>query len=195
MGMALPSVRVFMFEPDRLRELIRDAKAGNAESFNMLVRMHERPVLRLAQRFLLNREAARDAAQEVFLRLYQKIGTIHEDKDLGPWLYRTTANICFDLQRRAKNNLPLDVAADAASLEYDPEQNASARQQKECVLAALKELSPRERQAIVLRDLEGYSTAEVANLLGSTEATVRSQISTGRVKMRHFLRAQIRERE
>ncbi len=106
-----------------------------------------------------------------------------------------TVNVCFDLQRRAKNNLPLDVAGDTASVGHDPEQSASATEEKKLVLAALQELSTRERQAIVLRDLEGYSTPEVASILGSTEATVRSQISTGRVKMRHFLSAQIRGRE
>lgn len=87
--MAIPSVRFFMFEPDRLRELIQEAKAGSAESFDVLVRLHERRVLRLAQRLLLKSEAARDAAQDVFFRLYKKIRTIDEDKDLGPWLYRT----------------------------------------------------------------------------------------------------------
>ena len=69
----------------------------------------------------------------------------------------------------------------------NPESSAAMRQQQQLVLAALKALTPRERQAIVLRDLEGYSTAEVASMLGSSETTVRSQISTGRVKMKDFL--------
>ncbi|MFL6416652.1 MAG: RNA polymerase sigma factor [Bryobacteraceae bacterium] len=52
--------------------------------------MHERRVLRLAQRFLLNREAARDAAQDVFIRLHKNVGSLAEGKELGPWLYRMT---------------------------------------------------------------------------------------------------------
>src|ERR1700761_7248619 len=107
MQMAIPSFDRLMLEPDVLRQLIRGAKAGEAESFERLVSLHERRVLRLAQRLLLNREAARDAAQDVFTRLHRKIGSVAEDKDLGPWLYRTTVNVCIDLIRRAKQEMPI----------------------------------------------------------------------------------------
>src|SRR4051812_37265625 len=184
MQMAIPSFDRFMLEPELLRHLIRGAKAGEAASFEKLVSLHERRVLRLAQRLLLNREAARDAAQDVFLRLHKKIGSVAEDRELGPWLYRTTVNICMDVLRRSKDEIPVDLVPELADDCGNPEHSAAKRQQQRLVLAALKVLTPRERQAIVLRDLEGYSTAEVANLLGSTGATVRSQISTGRVKMK-----------
>src|SRR5262249_19197374 len=153
MQMAIPSLDSLMLEPDLLRQLIRGAKAGEIASFEKLVILHERRVLRLAQRFLLNREAARDASQEVFLRLYKKIGSVLDDKDLSPWLYRTTANVCFDILRKSKDELPLDVVAQAAQSGDNPEQSTAAGQEQQLVLAALKELTPRERQAIVLRDL------------------------------------------
>jgi RNA polymerase sigma-70 factor, ECF subfamily len=69
----------------------------------------------------------------------------------------------------------------------DPEQAVLFAQQRELIAAALDELTPRERDAIVLRDLEGLSTGQVARILGSTETTVRSQISTGRVKIKRFV--------
>lgn len=187
MQMAIPYLDRSMFEPDSLRQLILGAKAGEASSFEKLVCLHERRVLRLAQRLLLNREAARDAAQEVFIRLHKKIGSVSEDRELGPWLYRTTVNVCIDFQRRLKDELPIHLAPDVADDCRDPEHSAEARQRHQIVLEALNALSPKERQAIVLRDLEGYSTAEVAKMLGSSETTVRSQISTGRVKMKEFL--------
>ena len=74
MQMAISSLDRFMLEPDLLRRLIRGAKAGEADSFEGLVFLHERRVLRLAPRLLLNREAARNAAQDVFLRLHRKLG-------------------------------------------------------------------------------------------------------------------------
>ena len=104
--------------------------------------LYERIVLRVARRLLADSELARDAAQEVFLRLHAKLGKFQE----------------------------------------------------ELVAAALQELSPREREAIVLRDLEGLSTAEVARVLRSSEGTVRSQISTGRVKIKKFILAQLGRR-
>lgn len=187
MQMAIPSLDRCMFEPDLLRRLILGAKAGEASSFEKLVSLHELRVLRLAQRLLLNREAARDAAQEVFIRLHKKIGSVSENRELGPWLYRTTVNLCIDLQRRLKDEVPIDLAPEFADDCPNPEHSAEARQRHQIVLEALKVLSPKERQAIVLRDLEGYSTGEVARMLRSSETTVRSQISTARVKMKELL--------
>ena len=189
MQMALSSLDHGMCEQDRLRQLIGDAKAGDVSAFERLVVLHERVVLRFAQRLLLNREAARDAAQEVFLRLYRNIRSIDERRELSPWLYRTTSNICLDMLRRTRNDLSINLVAEPQVEGLNPEQAMRLAQQQRFLVEALRELSPRERQAIVLRDLEGWSTAEVAELLGSTETTVRSQISTGRVKLRNYMLA------
>jgi RNA polymerase sigma factor (sigma-70 family) len=107
---AIPLMCEFAAEPESIRGLVRAAKAGDVASFEQLIALHERPVLRLAQRLLLNRELAQDAAQEVFLRLHSKLGKFDDGKDLGPWLYRITVNICHDLRRRSKPDLPLDLA-------------------------------------------------------------------------------------
>lgn len=149
--------------------------------------LHEQLVLRFAQRVVLNREAARDAAQEVFLRLFRSLRSIDEMRELGPWLYRTTSNVCLDLLRKQKGELPVNLIAEPELPERNPEEAAAQAQEQQVLLTALERLSARERQAIVLRDLEGYSTSEVAALLGTSEATVRSQISTGRAKLRELL--------
>jgi RNA polymerase sigma-70 factor, ECF subfamily len=176
---AIPLMCEFAAEPESIRGLVRAAKAGDVASFEQLIALHERPVLRLAQRLLLNRELAQDAAQEVFLRLHSKLGKFDDGKDLGPWLYRITVNICHDLRRRSKPDLPLDLAPPPSDEGPDPEQSALLAQRRGWVAAALGELAEREREAIVLRDLEGLSTSEVARILGSKETTVRSQISIG----------------
>ena len=182
----------FALEPESVRRLMQAAKAGDLASFEQIVVLHERLVLRLAQRLLPNREMAQDAAQEVFLRLHGKLGKFQEEKDLGPWLYRITVNICHDLRRRAKPNVPLEVAPVLRDQAPDPEQSVLFAQRRELIAAALDGLTPRERDAIVLRDLEGLFTAEVARILGSTETTVRSQISTVRVKIKDFVMARLR---
>ncbi len=106
-----------------------------------------------------------------------------------------TVNICRDVQRRSKREMPLDSARDAVSEQMDPEQSAMAVQQYRFVLDALGELTPREREAVVLRDLEGRSTKEAAEILGSSETTVRSQLSTGRRKMKNYVMARLRSRK
>jgi RNA polymerase sigma-70 factor (ECF subfamily) len=182
----------FVMEQSLLRQLVRDAKAGDIASFERIIILHERLVLRVAQRLLLNGEDAKDAAQEVFVRLHRSLGRFDEDKELGPWLYRMTVNICRDLRRRSKRTVPLEPEHDAIDGSSDPEATAAASQQYRMVLAALGTLTLREREAIVLRDLEGRSTGNVAGILGSSEATVRSQLSTGRVKIRSYIQARLR---
>jgi RNA polymerase sigma-70 factor, ECF subfamily len=194
MDMAVSLMCPFSAEPESTQRLIQQAKAGDAAAFERIVMLYERIVLRLARRLLLDPEAARDAAQEVFLRLHGKLGKFQEEKDLTPWLYRMTVNLCHDLRRRSRPGIALELAPTPRDAAPDPEQSMELLQRQQLLTAALKELSAREREAIVLRDLEGLSTAEVARVLRSSQGTVRSQISTGRVKIKKFVMAQLGRR-
>lgn len=175
-----------------LRELVRDAKAGDRASFERIVILHEGLVLRLARRLLLNAEDARDAAQEVFIRLHRNLPRFDEQRELEPWLYRMTVNICRDAARRSKPSVSIDSLDTCADLAPGPERAAIAAQEYRFAIAALALLSPREREVIVLRDLEGQSVAEIAAILRSSEGTVRSQLSKGRVKIRNYFAARVR---
>lgn len=183
-----------MVEQGLLRDLIRNAKAGDAAAFERLVILHERMVLRVAQRLLVNNEDAKDAAQEVFLRLHRTLRRFEEKRDLGAWLYRVTVNICRDVARRSKRNSIAYEAESVASQEQGPEAAAMAAQERRIVESALAMLTQREREVIVLRDLEGRETSEVAEILGSSEGTVRSQLSTGRVKLKAHIADRLRSR-
>lgn len=191
---SVPWMGHLVMEQSLLRRLLEEAKAGNEASFERIVILHQRLVLRVAQRLLLNSDDARDAAQEVFVRLHRSLGRFDERRELGPWLYRMTVNICRDIRRRSRHNVPLEPLHDSIDLSPDPETCASAAQQYRIVLAALATLSAREREVIVLRDLEGHSTGEVAGILGSPEGTVRSQLSTGRMKIRNYIEARLGKR-
>ncbi len=191
-AMTVPWTGQFAMEQTLLRHLIKSAKAGDAAALERIIALNERTVLRVAQRLLVDSEDAKDAAQEVFIRLYRGLARFDEMKDLAPWLYRVTVNICHDFKRRSKPNVPLETAAETAGKGQSPEQAALVAQQYEIVLAGLATLSTRERETIVLRDLEGCTTSEVAAILGSSEATVRSQLSTGRMKMKKLLAARVR---
>ena len=95
-----------------------------------------------------------------------------------------TVNVCRDIGRK-KQRYPT-VAFDFERLRAggDPHSELSSEEQRQSLYAALAELPEKEKSAVVLRDIEGFSTAEVAEILGSSEATVRSQISTARIKIR-----------
>jgi RNA polymerase sigma-70 factor (ECF subfamily) len=177
----------WMLEQNLLRHWIDRARAGDASAFERLMLLHERMVLRTAQRLLLNTEDAKDATQEVFLKLYKNLDRFREEGDLAAWLYRMTVNVCFDSKRRSKAALPIDRAPESRDTAPDPEKTTRALQERALVIAALGRLPERERAAVILRDIEGRSTAEAAAILGSSEVTVRSQISTARTKIRKFV--------
>jgi RNA polymerase sigma-70 factor, ECF subfamily len=177
----------FILEQTLLRHWIERARAGDASAFERIMLLHERMVLRTAQRLLMNAEDAKDAAQEVFLKLHKNLGRFRDDEDLAPWLYRMTVNVCLDSKRRARAAVPMEQAAEPRDSARGPEEALHAIEERDLLQAALRQLPERERAAIVLRDLEGCSTAEAAAMLGSSEGTVRSQISTARVKIKKFI--------
>ena len=168
------------------------ARAGDRAAFDLLMRRHERMVLGTAYRLTGNLEDAQDASQEVFLRLYRNLSKI-EAGNLAAWLYRVTVNACHDARRRLLDTVPVEEGPEAAA-SGDPLQSVGEAERKALLLRSLRTLSEKERAALVLRDLEGLSTAEVAGVLGSSVATVRSQISKARLKMRGFVERYSRRR-
>lgn len=179
--------------------LISLARAGDITAFDFLMRRYERMVLMTSLRLLNgNMPDAQDAAQTVFLRLHRCLGQFRDGNSaasFSPWLYRITVNICRDMQRRAKKRGEVELAA-AFSVPAAAEDPAvpEVEIQRAAIAEGLKELGEKERAAIVLRDIEGLETREVASILGSSEATVRSQISVGRRKIRKFVEGYMRRR-
>jgi RNA polymerase sigma-70 factor, ECF subfamily len=162
--------------------------ASSEPAFEGLVEAHQRMVLRVAYRLLGRLEDAQDAAQEVFLRLFRNLDRIGADP--RSWLYRVTVNVCNDHHRRRKTLVELDSGmrpnADPAP---DPERALQLEERKRLVTEGLQRLPERERAAVVLRDIEGLSTAQVAGILGVEEVTVRSQVSSARLKLAKYVRS------
>jgi RNA polymerase sigma-70 factor (ECF subfamily) len=160
--------------------------AGKA-GFEAVMRAHERQVLRVALRLTGRLEDAQDVAQEVFVRLHRHFGSLRADA-IAPWLHRVTVNVCADLGRKRQSRPAVAIDRDYASPDPNPEVQAGLERDQRLLAAALSKLGEKERSALVLRDVEGLSTAEVAEALGSTESTVRVQISRARLKLREMLR-------
>ena len=163
--------------------------ASEPATFESLLRMHEAMVARTALRLTGNRQDAQDAAQEVFLRLHRSLGRMDDSRNLTGWLYRVTVNVCRDILRKRRYTDSLEDARVAVPSSAEAE--LSRAQQLKLVEEALRTLPEKERAAVALRDIEGLSTREVAEILGSSEATVRSQISAARMKIRKMLRRRI----
>lgn len=180
--------------------LVMRARA-DARAFDRLMQVHERQVFATAWRLLGCREDAQDAAQEVFLRLFRYLDRFDSGRPLSPWLYRVTVNVCRDLGRRrqARRAVSLEELENSQPLPSDdpatdPGAVASLRQERRLIADALATLAAKERAAVVLRDIQGLTTAETAAVLGSSEATVRSQICRARLKIKSFRERELRRR-
>jgi RNA polymerase sigma-70 factor (ECF subfamily) len=152
-------------------------------AFDELVAAHQQKVLRTAYRLLGRLEDAQDAAQEVFLRLLKNLHKIEGDPQ--GWLYRVTVNVCNDRYRRKPLVMELDT--DFVDSAPNPERALAIEERKRMLMDGLQTLPERERVAVVLRDIEGLSTREVAAILNVEEVTVRSHISTARVKLAKYV--------
>ncbi len=167
--------------------VVRMGYGLRAEEFERVVIEHQRQVLMTAFRLLGRMEDAQDAAQDVFLRLHRSLGRFDNSREISPWLYRMTVNVCHDLRRKRRVTVGLDGVEPVAP-EFDPLGERKLEERRAAVAEALQSLPEKERAALVLRDIEGLPTTEVARILGSSESTVRSQISTARVKISKLLR-------
>lgn len=174
--------------------LVRRTLAGDTAAFEGIVRRFERRVMTLSLRLLGDLPAAEDATQETFLRVFKYMHRLDLQKPIEPWLTRITVNVCRDLARKEQRRSAL-TASTANGAEYrephdesaDPHHGLSVQERKLALRQALGLLPEKERLALLLRDVEGLSTAEVAGALGSSETTVRSQICRGRVRLKEAL--------
>lgn len=177
-----------------LAPVIERAKTGDARAFEQLIEHYQRRVITIAWRMLGNKEDALDAAQETFLRIYKYLRAYRPDQDFSAWLYRIVVNVCRDQAKRRKHHerfASFEVERDLGNLEAlaseeDVEAAAIRAQEQAMISRALSTLSKKERAAIVLRDLEGLSSEEVARVLGSSQTTVRSQICSARAKIKQY---------
>ena len=182
-----------MDSPQEPSTLLEAARAGDLAAFEQLVRQYERLVLVTALRMLGGMSDAQDASQEVFFKLYRNLRKI-EGGSVSSWLYRVTVNVCHDLRRKRAVAVSVEEADEIPAGGSDPHQASAEAERRRVLELSLRMLPEKERTALILRDLEGLSTGEVARVLGSSEATVRSQVSRARVKVKDFVERYFRRR-
>lgn len=171
--------------------MIERAQTGDRAAFDQLITLFQRKVVSTAWRVLGNQEDALDAAQEVFIKLHRYLHTFRTDQDFQAWLYRLIINACHDTRKRRPRHISLEEERERGGLDHlrsedDVEAMAMVSEDEGIIARALETLSEKEKAALVLRDLEGLSTEEVAKILGSSATTVRSQICSARAKIKQY---------
>jgi len=184
-----------------LSALAARAQAGDDAAFDDLMRETEPRVLAIGWRLLGTRDLATDAAQETFLRAYRYLARFRPDRDFEAWICRIAVNVCRDLYRRSRSGAPSAPVSWETEREAGrvPEPSSAAsseaalleNERSRLVLDAIAQLPPREKAALVLRDLEGMTSERAARILGSTAGTIRSQVAAARLKLKRALEAKL----
>lgn len=167
---------------------LTQALAGDDLAFSRLVEIYQKPVYNLCYRMLGNAGDAEDAAQEAFLRAYKSLHHYDPKRSFPTWLLSIASHHCIDqIRKRRFTSYSIDDD-DYAWLEPpdpgpDPESTLSLREKQAQVQTMLKELSPKDRSAVVMRYWYNYSYEEIAEALSMTVSAVKSRLHRARKEL------------
>src|SRR5205814_8342144 len=155
--------------------LIDACRAGTSGAFELLVERHRRSVYQLCYRFVGNHEDASDLSQDVFLRAHRGLKNFRGHSSIATWLYRIGVNVCLN---RVSAKQPVVEAIDAREFEDAGAESPSDRmlraERGARVRAAIRQLPPKQRAALVLRTYHELSHQEIADVLGSSVGAVKA---------------------
>lgn len=181
-------------------DLIERAGKGDRAAFDALVLRYQDRVYNLTRRLVPTSEDALDLCQEVFLKAWRGLGTFQQEARFSTWLYRIVSNTASSFhraRRAAKRGSAVSFSAlgpeeegehDPAAPTEAPEEVLERREARAQVAEAIASLSEEYREVILLRDLEGFSYEEIAEITGQPSGTVRSRLHRGRKELAERLR-------
>jgi RNA polymerase sigma-70 factor, ECF subfamily len=187
-----------MTEPEDDRALLRAHVAGDPEAFGTLFARHRDRLWAAALRTTGDPEEAADALQDALVAAFRRADGYRGDAAVTTWLHRIVVNACLDRLRRRRTHATVPLPEDdgtggtedvlagfpgAAAAVVDPADLSVDHERRAAVLAALDSLSPDQRAALVLVDMEGYSVVEAAAILECAPGTVKSRCSRGRARL------------
>jgi RNA polymerase sigma-70 factor (ECF subfamily) len=176
-----------MVDEDPDAALVARCLGGDVEAFDPLVRRYERVLFNVALRTLGNREDARDATQEAFLKAYQKLASFDPSYRFFSWLYRIVLNEA--LNARARRPLVAAMESEPAA-PGDPDDGVRRRELRDHLQAGLTRLGRADREVLLLRHFAELSYADIAAALGIAEKTVKSRLHEARQRLGRALAPQ-----
>jgi RNA polymerase sigma-70 factor (ECF subfamily) len=179
-------------------DLVHASKNGDVAAFEQLVQRYDRKLLRIAHHVTHNREDSQDVVQEAFLKAFQHLNQFREDSQFSTWLIRITVNQSLMKLRKLRAtrevSLDEDFQADGDMLPLEvsdwapnPEERYKTSELRSILSRTLSELRPILRAVFVLRDIEGLTTVQTADVLELTQSAVKSRLSRARLQLRERL--------
>ncbi|NTV53221.1 MAG: sigma-70 family RNA polymerase sigma factor [Candidatus Firestonebacteria bacterium] len=181
------------------KELITCCQGGELEAFNVLISRYENRVINMALHYVREYHQAVDEAQEIFLKIFHKIGSFQGNSSFSTWLYRVTANHCMNSLRKRKSpgkGYPVSLNQEDADGELpvlrdsktvSPEEVYAQKELRRHMVALIQQLPDPQRQVIMLCHYEHMSYTEIAEVLELPLTTVRSALFRGRQRLKTWL--------
>lgn len=170
-------------------QIVQRTLAGEVEAFSILVRRWEKKVYGLAYRLLGQYEDARDASQEIFLTVYRNLNKFRGEAKFSSWLYRIALNCCHNkLRERVVPSVPLEETAPLPA-EESVHSHIERQQRIDRVRRALNALPYEMRQVIIMKEYEGLTFDEIAEILNIPVSTAKTRLYTGLDQLRQRLLA------
>ncbi len=170
------------------RELINRCRQHDELAWEVLVRQHQGRICAIAYGYLGDQDEASDLAQEIFVRIYQRLESCDEPDRFEAWMTRIARNACIDHLRRIKarpprQDIPADEMHNLAGESSNPEQDWVRNKRKKMVFRALQELSEINREIILMKDIQELSLDEIAQMLNVPVGTVKSRSNRARIEL------------
>lgn len=169
--------------------LVEEVRLGDRDAFRGLVLRYEKKLFRVIYRFVRNEALAEDLAQETFLRIYENLDQFDLSRRFGPWLFRIGVNLTLDYLRKQKRRGLTSLFSEISPEKpmnpgtVDPREGQDVSEEVQRILLDIAE---KYRTILVLRDLENFSTAEIAAIIGRKEATVRWRLAEARNRFKEL---------
>jgi RNA polymerase sigma-70 factor (ECF subfamily) len=169
--------------------LVEEVRHGDHAAFGVLVNRYENRLMSVLLRFVRDRELARDLAQETFLRVYERLDQFDPSRRFGPWLFRIGVNLALDYLRKRKRRVWPSLFSESRVEKGpdpavpDPRTNLDLEQE---VRRVLEDIPEKYRTVLVLRDLENFSSSEIAAILHRKEATIRWRLAEARMRFQEI---------
>ena len=175
-------------------------KRGDRDAFAELVRRYQRPLFNFSLRYVGNRDAAREIAQDAFLRVVKRSADFKHESRFSTWIFAITRNLCIDELRKSKHRnhpslddpgssgQPLGEKIDGGKPALDGEHGASNNELRSGILKAVDALPEDQREVFLLRQLGGVPFAEIARITGTPENTVKSRMRYALERLQKELR-------
>ena len=170
-------------------EIVREVLAGDERAYARLVRRYKDVLYRYAERMTGRPDDAADIVQQTFIKGYRNLDRCRDPEKVGGWLFRITVNLCKDhLKSRRRHDVSLDAPEAQVAARQEPTAGAEQAEIREEIFAALQKLSPDQREAFVLKHVEGWPYEDMSERLDVSVSALKMRVHRARDELQELLK-------